>query len=239
MGWKVSTIIIENKNNLKDDNTILEALGKSNFEFKEELTLGYDIVQNDDSICIGYYQDNIILFDDYQITAKSLERANELKLIKEEKRLVDLFPNAEILTAACHSVVNYHGYSLIKKGKKIRLKTISSEDELREFGKRIEEEVEIYKTSYEKNGANYWKDEDYPNDEDYTEDQLMEDFTFGVAKRRLGFRLDNSDADELMETVVFKKYISPNSKNGNEEVEELKPKNTWLNIWQILKKTIS
>lgn len=252
MGWKISTIIIENKNNLKDDNTILEALGKSNFEFKEELILDYDIVQSDNSICIGYYLDNIILFDDYQITTKSLERANGLKLIKEEKRLIDLFPNAEILTAACHSSVNYHGYSLIKNGEKVRLKTISSEEKLRTFGERIEEEIEIYKTSYQENGANYWKDENYPDDNDYTEDQLMEDFTFGVAKRRLGFRLDSSEADELMETVVFKKYIHSDKTEITDTETEIfidtteieTPKNKWRSysliflviiLWQVLK----
>jgi hypothetical protein len=41
----------------------------------------------------------------------------------------------------------------------------------------------------------------------FYEDQMMEDFTFGVAKRLLGVRIDTEESDLLMEEVVFKKYI--------------------------------
>ena len=132
------------------------------------------------------------------------EKADKLDLTKEEKNLVELFPESEIINVACHSAVNYHGYSIIKNGKKRRLKVISSDTPKIEFGDRIEEEDKIYSTSYQKDGQNYWKDED--DDEDFAEDQLMEDFTFGIAKRRLGVLLDHSDGEELMESVQFKKW---------------------------------
>lgn len=261
MGWKASMIIIENKENFEDDDKILAALDKANFQFQEELSIDFDFYQRDESICIGYYNNNIIILDDYQITEKSLERAKGLKLLKEEKQLVDLFPNAEILTVACHSATNYHGYSLIQNGKKVRLKRASSDSKLQEFGERFEEEQQIYKDSYQKNGQNYWKNEDEPDPdelefldeddlmmyEDYTEDQLMENFTFGVIKRRLGFRLDNAESKDFKKNVVFKKYINPNKKIKNEIIEEDKPINIWLKfglffliilIWKILKRTV-
>lgn len=260
MGWKASMIIIENKENFEGDDKILAALDKTNFQFQEELSINFDFYQRDESICIGYYNNNIIILDDYQITEKSLERAKGLKLLKEEKQLVDLFPNAEILTVACHSATNYHGYSLIQNGKKVRLKRASSDSKLQEFGERFEEEKQIYKDSYQKNGQNYWKNEDEPDPdelefldeddlmmyEDYTDDYFMEDFTFGIAKRRLKIRLDNSEND-LIKNITFKKYINLNKKIINKTIKEEKPINNWLRfglffliiiIWQVLKKTV-
>ena len=212
MGWKSSLIIIENKENFNDENAILQAIGKSDYKFEKETSLEECIYPNDHSINIGYYNGNIIISDDYQITTSSLEKAKNLDLTKEEKNLVELFPNSEIVTVACHSVVNYHGYSIIKNGIKERLKVISSDTPKIDLGKRVEEEEKIYEKSYLKDNKHYWKNE-YDDDGDFTEDQLMEDFTFGIAKRRLGVFLDQSDGEELMEKVKFRKYIKPDKKS--------------------------
>ena len=246
MGWKSSLIIIENKENFTDENEILKALGKSEYEFDRELTLEECIYPNDKSINIGYYNGNIIISDDYQLTTNSLERADKLNLTEEEKNLVELFPTSEIVTVACHSAVNYHGYSLIENGIKKRLKIISSDEPRIEFGERIKEENEIYDRSYSKDNQNFWKDDDDP-EEDFTEDQLMEDFTFGIAKRRLGILLDHSDGDEIMEQVTFKKFKSPNQTSEVEESIKADKKAKWIKygiiililiIWQILKRTV-
>ena len=246
MGWKSSLIIIENKENFTDENEILNALGKSDYEFDRELTLDECIYPNDKSINIGYFNGNIIISDDYQITTNSLERADKLNLTKEEKNLVKLLPTSEIVTVACHSAVNYHGYSVIENGIKKRLKIISSDEPKIEFGERIKEENKIYERSYSKENKNFWKDETDP-EEDFTEDQLMEDFTFGVAKRRLGVLLDHSDGNELMEKTIFKKFKSPNQTSKVEESIETGKKAKWIKyaiviviliIWQILKRTV-
>jgi hypothetical protein len=245
MGWKSSLIIIENKEGFTDENEILKAIGKSDYKFDQETTLDDCIYPNDKSINIGHYNGNIIISDDYQITTNSLERADELDLTEEEKKLVELFPDSEIINVACHSAVNYHGYSVINNGIKERLKVISSDTPKIEFGERTEEENKIYSNSYQKDGQNYWKDED--DDEDFSEDQLMEDFTFGIAKRRLGVLLDHSDGEELMESVQFKKYISTNSKTEIAQSENTGKKAKWIKygiivlvliIWQILKRTV-
>ena len=246
MGWKSSLIIIENKDNFTDESEILKALGKSEYEFDRELTLDECIYPNDKSINIGYYNGNIIISDDYQLTKSSLERADNLNLTKEEKKLVELFPTSEIVTVACHSAVNYHGYSLIENGTKKRLKIISSDEPKIEFGERIWEENEIYDNSYLKDDQNLWKDNDDP-EEDFTEDQLMEDFTFGIAKRRLGVLLDHSDGDEIMEKIPFKKFKSPNQTSEVKESINASKKPKWMKygiiililiIWQILKRTV-
>ncbi|WP_298895714.1 hypothetical protein [uncultured Psychroserpens sp.] len=246
MGWKSSLIIIENKENFADESAILKAIGKSEYEFDRESTLDECIYPNDKSINIGYFNGNIIICDDYQLTTNSLERADELILTKEEQKLVDLFPTSEIVTVACHSAVNYHGYSLIESGVKKRLKIITSDTPRIEFGERIEEEIKIYQKSYSKDNQNFWKD-DYDPEEDLTEDQLMEDFTFGVAKRRLGVLLDHSDGDELMEQIIFKKFKNPNQTSEVTESIKVEKKAKWIKygiiililiIWQILKRTV-
>jgi hypothetical protein len=240
MGWKSSLIIIESRENFLGENEILKAIGKSKYKFDRELTLDECIYPNDKSISIGYYNGNIIISDDYQLTTNSLERADGLNLTKEEKQLVKIFPTSEIITIACHSAVNYHGYSLIKNGIKRRLKIISSDEPRIEFGERIEEENVIYKKSYLKDNQNFWKD-DHDSEVDFTEDQLMERFTFRIAKRRFGVLLDHSNGTELMEQITFKKFKNPN------QVSKEEKKTKWIKygviilillIWQILKRTV-
>lgn len=201
-------IIIENPQNLSDERAILRALGKEEFDPAEEVTLDDALHPNDKSICIGFHQGNILITDDYQITTTSLERNKSLELTSEERGLVDLFPHSEILLVACHSVVSYHGYALIKNGRKVRLKTISADDPLIEAGERLPEEKDIYATASQREGRNYWKNPEEPGAE-FTEDQLMEEFTFGIVKRRLGVRLDQEEGWELVDTLPMKKYRKP------------------------------
>ena len=99
------------------------------------------------------------------------------------------------------SSVNFHGYSLIQDGEKIRIKFIDSEMK-QEYGNRFEEENEIYDTAYAKDGELFWIDENN-EDETYTEDQLLEDFTFKIAKRRLKVQIDTVESDDLFENAVF------------------------------------
>lgn len=227
MGWKSSLIIIENKEHFTDEEAVLKAIGKSNYTFDKELTLDECIYPNDASINIGYYNGNMIISDDYQITKNALERATSLQLTKEEKGLVSLFPKVEIVSVACHSAINYHGYSFIQYGRKKRLKIISSDTPIIEFGERIEEEQEIYKTSYSRDNKNYWKSEYDPEDE-LTEDQLMEAFTFGIAKRRLGVLLYEGSGEELMEKVLFKRYISTNQTDDATTTKKHQRKVAWI-----------
>ena len=209
MGWKTSLIIIENPNDFLDEFSVLKAIGKEDYKLEKEVLFEDVINPRDKSISIGLFNGNIIISDDYQITTKSLDRAENLDLTNEEINLCKLFPRSEIVSIACHSVVNYHAYSLIQNGVKKRLKLISTDTPLTEFGQRTIEEEKLYKSSYQKEGANFWKDESDP-DEDFAEEQMMENFTFEFAKRRLGVRIDYAYGDELFESTKFKKYLRPN-----------------------------
>ncbi|EKT3958588.1 hypothetical protein NTJ28_002604, partial [Flavobacterium psychrophilum] len=214
-----SLIIIENKENYSTENELLKNLGFDNFEQKQNTTFDEILNPKDNQIGIGYYNGNLIICDGYLLTTKSLDESENLNLSEYEKTLVQIFPKSEIVTVSCVSSVNFHGYSLIQNGEKKRLKYVDSEMK-QEFGKRFEEETEIYKNSYEEDGKLLWKNE---NDEDdfFTEDQLMEDFTFKVAKRRLGVQIDMEDGEDLFENTEFKVFqLNNSSKNLTKETEK-------------------
>ena len=208
MGWKTSMIIIESPTNFEDDNSILKAIGKEHYKFKEKVPFWDCLYPRDKSMNIGRFNGNIIICEDYQVTVNSLDKAKDFNLTIEEQKLSKLFPNSEIVIIACHSVVNYHGYSLIQNGNKTRLKTISADTPKIEFGRRTIEEETIYKDSYQIDGKNYWKNE-IDEGEDFSEDQLMETFVFGFAKRRLRILLHHIEAEEVLDKVIFKKYKRP------------------------------
>ena len=204
MGWNTSLIIIENRDNYANENELLKSLGFDNFEQKENKTFDEILNPKNKEIGIGYYNGNIIICDGYLLTTKSLEESQNLNLAEYEKSLVNVFPKSEIVTVSCVSSVNFHGYSLIQNGEKKRLKYIVEEKKV-EYGERFKEEIEIYKNSKVEDGKLLWKDE---NDEEefFTEDQLMEDFTFKIAKRRLGVQIDTDEADNLFENTEFKVF---------------------------------
>jgi hypothetical protein len=225
MGWNTSLIIIENKENYSNENELLKSLGFDNFEQKENTTFDEILNPKDNQIGIGYYNGNLIICDGYLLTTKSLEESENLNLANYEKSLVKIFPKSEIITVSCVSSVNFHGYSLIQNGEKKRLKYVAEEMK-QEFGNRFEEEIEIYKNSYEEDGKLLWKDE---NDEDdfFTEDQLMEDFTFKIAKRRLGVQIDMEDGEDLFENTEFKVFQIIDSKSKIKLNKETTKKVDW------------
>ena len=147
MGWKTSMVLIENRYGFNDETALLKAIGKANYEFDKEVSFEECLYPNDESINIGYYNNTLIICDDYQITQQTIELSNGLNLMPQETALVSLFPHAEILSVACHSVSNFHGYALIRRGLKTRVK-MAVDGECIAHGEPFQEELEIYKNSY-------------------------------------------------------------------------------------------
>ena len=153
---------------------------------------------------------------------------NNLDLTEGEKNISSLFPNSEILAVACHSVSDFHAYSLIQNEKKTRLKIVSQEDKI-EFGEKFEEQNLLYKDAIQIEEDLFWDLDNSKNEEDYyTESSLMEEFTFGIAKRRLGVELNLEEAEEILKTKNFRVY------DVDDYVEEIKRNNakdkTWVRI---------
>ncbi|MFK7771313.1 MAG: hypothetical protein AB8F94_04205 [Saprospiraceae bacterium] len=203
MGWKASMLIIQNTSGVKTAEEVIEKVEHEYYKLAGETTLESCINPRDKSIYIGFYNDNIIVTMDAEYVLMSIiEGGGSL-----EDRLHELNPGGEIMGVFCQSTTNMHGYFLNKNGERVRHKMISFEGSRMESGERFEEEIEIYKNAKtDENGVEYWP---YGENESgrYEENQLMENFTFGVAKRLLGVQLDHTEGEELMFHVKFKKFV--------------------------------
>lgn len=234
MGFKASMIIIkEPSTEIKNEN-LLNKLGFSDFSFSSDTTLEECMYPSDKSINIGHYNNCLIISDDYQLTTSLELSKNPQALSDYEKTLTELYPDSEILTVACHSAINYHLYSLIRLGEKIRFKKVVHGEPLIEYGDKIEEEEKVYAYSKIVDGQRMFRST-YKDDEVYdnTEDQMMEDFAFGVAKRHLGVMISTSEDEELMFETLFKKYIGSKATEKKKEVEKIplvtqQAKGSWL-----------
>ncbi len=208
MGFKSSIITIQNPNKTITDRELLDALGCEKFVYDSETTFEQCMHPSDESINVAVYNGCIVITDDFQLSS-FLDQVGASDLAAHEKALTSIFNNAEILTTACHSSINFHIYSLAQGGKKIRYKGIADGSPLVEFGEYLKEEKPIYANSTIVNGTRMFKSSYTENSDVYdnTEDQLMEDFTFGIAKRHLGIEIATAEDEELMNDIVFRKYV--------------------------------
>ena len=208
MCFKASMIIIHRPLRSPAEEEILGYLDLNGLEFRETTTMENCIYPSDRSISIGYYNNNIIICEDYLLTGH-LEVTNDPSaLAPYEQTLSSLFPGSEILTVACHGSVNYHLYSLVKNGEKIRFKRVIASGPILQYGPILEEEEVIYADSRIIEGRRLfdarWKNN---TTHPFTEDQLMEDFAFGVAKRHLGVKISSGEEKVLMFETPFKKFV--------------------------------
>ena len=218
MGWKASMLIVQNTSGLKTAEEIVQKIDNNYYELAGEVTLDQCINPHDESIYIGFYHDNIILtLDAEYILMSIIDGGGSI-----ENRLHELCPDGEIMGVFCQSTTNMHGYFLNKDGDRVRHKMISFEGPRFESGEKFEEEIEIYKDAkIDENGVEYWQFGEISTDR-YQENQLMENFTFGVAKRLLGVQLDHTEGEDLMFQVKFKKFVKAEEPTPKTEKEEEK-----------------
>jgi len=206
MGHKASMIIVHRPSTLLPEEVLLECLNFNDLIFRETTTMDSCIYPGDKSVSIGYYNDSIVICEDYLLTT-SLETTDDpVTLAGYEQALTTLFPGSEILTVACHSSVNYHLYSLVRDGKKIRFKRIVASGPILEYGEPLEEEKPIYASSRVIEGRRFFETRRQDHTHAVTEDQLMEDFAFGVAKRHLGVKISSGEENALMFETPFSKF---------------------------------
>ncbi len=209
MGWKASFIIVQHPEPTVPEEDLLRKLGFADFALFGDTTLDNCIHPGDKSLNIGSFNGCLVIADDHRLTEVLDLSTTPDRLVEHERILSDLYPGSEILSVACHSVVNYHLYSLAKGGQKIRYKRVVHGEPIREFGDRLPEEEEVYGFSMVIDGQRLFRST-YKDDDMYemTEDQLMEAFTFGVARRLLGVEISTGDDEELMNDTVFRKYLA-------------------------------
>ena len=191
---------------LVPEEVLLDRLALSELVFRETTNMDRCIYPGDKSVNIGYFNDSIVICDDYLLTT-SLEITDDPAALADyEQVLTSLFPGSEILTIACHSSVNYHLYSLARDGERVRFKRVVASSPILEHGQLLEEEKQIYASSRVVDGKRLFEGRLTDHNQAVTEDQLMEDFAFGVAKRHLGVKISSGEDDELMFGTPFKKF---------------------------------
>jgi len=234
MGWKLSMISVKAPSVAKvDDLWLLEKLGYSGVKYVGEVAMEEVVNPGDNSVSIGEWNGNLIICEDHVLTERADVTATPSQLLEYEAILTAIFPGSEVLSVANHSVVNYHLYALARDGQRQRYKQISGDTPRKEFGELIEEEKVIYS----------WGE----ISDEVTEDQLMEDFAFGVAERHLGFRID--EGEEIFD-IKLRKYSGgvPKAEKGrpltvNEmlagqqagEEEGGAAASPWRGVWATLK----
>jgi hypothetical protein len=201
-------IIVHRPSRAVQEEMLLRLLDFNDLEYRETTTMESCIFPGDKSISIGYYNDNIIICEDYLLTSNLEVTDDPASLAGYEQALSGIFPGSEILTVACHGSVNYHLYSLVKNGEKLRFKRVIASSPILEYGDRLAEEEVIYAESRVIEGKRLFENrkEDHLNHA-ITEDQLMEDFAFGVAQRHLGVKISSGQENALMERTPFKKFV--------------------------------
>jgi hypothetical protein len=210
-------VIVSEPSTTVSDEELLKKSGFTNMRFSGETTLEEWLHPHKRSLSIGRYKNCLVINDDYQLSS-TLEILNEpQKLSAYENALTKLYPQSEILTVACHGAVNYHLYSLVKNGKKLRFKRVVNGEPIIEHGEKIPEEEKIYQYSKIFAGERMFKKMDKDDDYNNTEDDMMEEFTFEVAKRELGVTIFAGDNDELMHKTVFKKYVAGKLQGKNQD----------------------
>ena len=214
MSWNASLIIIDNKQGFADEAAILRILGKGDYAlYNEEEVLDDALAPFDGSIHIGYFNDCIIICDDYQV----IDEFVAPEITPMAKELSALFPGAEIVAATCVGYDNTHGYALIKDGQLLRSKCLNCEELYFDIGDWLDEEREIYAEAQLENEEYIWRYEYEGEQVELTEDCLMEDFCFGVAARLLKTRPDMEEGEELLEEVPFKRFWSEEAKQQAEK----------------------
>jgi hypothetical protein len=206
MGIKCSMITISQPGAV-NERALLDSLGFTDYSFVEDTTLEECMYPRDKSINIGYFNNHLVICDDFQCT-EALDQLRRMETLTDyEQVLTSLFPQSEILTTVCHSVVNYHAYALVRSSKRLRFKSISGDIPVTSYGELLAEEVPIYTQSSMTGERLLFRSSFGTPDRPYefTEDQMMEDFAFGVAKRHLGVEIGDDD-EVLMFNTTFKKY---------------------------------
>jgi hypothetical protein len=119
MGYTISTIIIENVDNLQNERLLLDEMGFAHFIPKGTTSFDESMHPLDGSINIGFYENYIFINDENRFT----ESIYAQKTSDFLELLMSLFPQSKILHVCCISTNGFQGYHLIEHGKRIRYQT--------------------------------------------------------------------------------------------------------------------
>src|SRR5262249_52987925 len=106
------------------------------------------------------------------------------------RRLLELYPDADILVVELHSVVNYFAYAYYRRGELLRAYAGSADNGILVETGDLQPEEQIYFTHSElRDGMRYFEF----HGETYSADQIGEELAFAMARKFLGVQLDEFD----------------------------------------------
>ena len=199
MGWNLSVIIISDVP-LDFDESLLKSLLKVGFRFEEELpeeTFDMCMYPPDDTVYIGFYKNNLIICHEMLPMLFFRETTNDF-----EKALMQEFPTSEICAVSLLSSINHFAFTLLKNGSKSRAKGGDSKGTHLDFGKPLEQELQLFSQSRIENGKRVYN----LNGETYDEDQVGENIISNVVSRFTGKQLIE---DEELSNSPFTGFRMP------------------------------
>lgn len=201
MGWKASCIFVKPVNN-EPHESLLRTLGASPEQQVGLSTYEEAMNPNEGLLYVGKYKDMLVIcshdlpFDFYNVGSLS----------SPAQKLLEQYPDSEVLVFTLQSVVNHYGYAFYKGKKLLRMKVGDCDQPLgMEYGEPLEEEAELYQhVKKGENGENlfFYEGIDHP----YQEDQVGENFVFNLTARFLGEPLDSAGNDFLFGNAFLTKY---------------------------------
>jgi len=137
MAWNQYYIMVSNQNSPISK----EQLGKLGLGKYEEVgKVKLDETNKPTTLFTAHFSNSIIIVHPDLPFKLSEEKPSE-----EEKKFIDCFPNSTIASLIENSSVNMFGFTIIEKGKRVRMKDGSDGEIYNDYGEPLPEESESYK----------------------------------------------------------------------------------------------
>jgi uncharacterized protein DUF6928 len=210
MGWKAACILVNERepgylgtlptHHSQAARDLADQLGLGSYRRLGLTVFNAGIYPEDGHLVIGAYDGAaIVASQDLIFGAATGENTRVLR------RLLDLFPAAELLVMELHSVVNYWAYAYYRAGELQRAYAGSADDGvLVETGEVQPEERDYFVHSVVQHGVRTFT----RHGETWTADQMGESLTLSMAGRFVGESLD--EADEILYLTV-EEFAEPSS----------------------------
>jgi hypothetical protein len=137
MSWKIYLIIITNASNISS-NEIPRKIGLDNMNQTKEISIHE--AQYVKGTSIGKYLDKIFIVSQDLVFKFYDNNPSEF-----EKRFCDSFPDSEIAVLTINGTADLYGYSIIKGGKRERVKSGADLKIYVDYGNKLPEELAISK----------------------------------------------------------------------------------------------
>jgi hypothetical protein len=210
MGWKAACILVNErepgylgtlpKHDSQAARDLADQLGLGSYHSLGLTDFDAGIYPKDGHLVVGAY-DGAAMVASQDLIFGTVTGANTRVL----RRLLDLFPAAELLVMELHSVVNYWAYAYYRSGELQRAYAGSAEDGvLVETGEVQPEERDYFAHSVVHNGVRTFE----RHGKTWTADQTGESLTLSMAGRFVGKSLD--EVDEILYLTV-EEFAEPSS----------------------------